>query len=59
MKAFGNVMMIVAVVAVMGWLMVAQQNYQQNFAGNSDLTSGSADDTSLATSMDRAMLALK
>jgi len=54
MNAFGNVVMTVAIVAVMGWVMVAQQAYQQNFAGDPGITSHSADDTSLVTSMNRA-----
>jgi len=58
MKVFTNAAMLVVAVALMGWLLTAQQAYQQTWSGNSSVQPGSADDTSLATSMNRAMLAL-
>jgi hypothetical protein len=59
MKVFGNTAMMMGAVALMGWLIVAQQDYQQSFNPSPTAQSTNVDQTSLATSLDRAMIALK
>jgi hypothetical protein len=59
MKVFANAAMMFGAVALMGWLMLAQGAYQQSFSANPTAQSSTANETNLATSMDRAMLALK
>jgi hypothetical protein len=59
MKVFANAAMMFGAVALMGWLMLAQGAYQQSFSQNLTAQSSTANETNLATSMDRAMLALK
>ncbi len=58
MKAFGNAAMMVGAVVLMGWLMLAQRAYQRGWTENT-LTQSTAANTDLATSLDRAMVAMK
>ena len=59
MRTFANAAMMVGAVMLMGWLMLAQGAYQQGFSANPTAQTSAANETNLATSMDRAMLALK
>ena len=59
MKVLANAAMTFGVVVLMGWLMLAQRDYQKSWSADLTTQSTSANDTNLATSMDRAMLALK
>jgi hypothetical protein len=59
MKVLSNAAMMFGAVALMGWLLISQAAYQRSFSDNPSIQSNTTQDTSLATSANRAMLALK
>ena len=59
MKVFANAAMMVGAVALMGWLMLAQRAYQQGFDQSTIAQTSAANQTDLASSLNRAMLAMK
>jgi hypothetical protein len=59
MKVFANAAMMVGAVALMGWLMLAQSAYQQSWTQDTVAQTTAANQTDLAASLNRAMLAMK
>lgn len=59
MKTFANAAMMVGAVVLMGWLMMAQRAYQRAWTENTMSQPSAANHIDLATSLDRAMLAMK
>lgn len=59
MKFFANAAMMVGAVVLMGWLILAQRAYQRGWNESTIAQSSAANETDLATSLDRAMLAMK
>jgi len=59
MRTFANAAMMVGAVMLMGWLMLAQRAYQRGWSENTIAQPSAANQTDLATSLDRAMLAMK
>jgi hypothetical protein len=58
-KAFANTATVFGAIVLMGWLMLAQSAYQRGFSPELTPQAGTTNQINLATSMDRAMLALR